>query len=95
MERQLRTDFSSSVAVFAAQCAMCCGLCGKLSFIIMLGLWAGDVTGVVLRLHRFLPLKAATARQDKQVVGLCVAVSKLFEFKVFYTQSLLLLGCII
>lgn len=49
----------------------------------MLGLWAGDVTGVVLRLHRFLPLKAATARQDKQVVGLCVAVSKLFEFKVF------------
>lgn len=80
MQRELYTGqtFSSSMDVFVARCAMCCGLCGKLCFIIMLGLWAGDVTRVVLGLHCFLTLKAATVRaQDEQVVRWCAAVRKL------------------
>lgn len=54
------------VDMFVTRCAMCCGLCGKLRFIIMLVVWACDVIRIELRLYCFLPLKAATVRaQDK------------------------------
>lgn len=38
-----RADFFF-VDAFVAWCTMCCGLCGKLRFIICLVLWACDVT---------------------------------------------------
>lgn len=59
MELELAESWTS-VDAFASTCAMCCGPCGKPCFIIMLVVWACDVTHIMHRLYCFLPLNAAT-----------------------------------
>lgn len=59
MEWELAESWTS-VDVFASACAMCRGPCGKPCFIIMLVVWACDVTYIMHRLYCFLPPNAAT-----------------------------------
>lgn len=60
-------SFYFSVDMFAPPCAMCCGLCGKLCFIILLVVWACDVTRIVLSALTFPASKSGhSCVQDEQ-----------------------------